>query len=140
MIEDKVREIFFPQLGDERGALIVIEGGSGIPFEIQRVFYICGTKPGVIRGKHANKKSRFVLINVAGKSKVKIKDGTGEEQIFALNQPHQGLYIPSMVWKEMYDFSEDSVLLVLSDEHYDAREYIRDFEEYQQLVNQSIKE
>lgn len=91
MIEDKVREIFFPQLGDERGELIVIEGGSGIPFEIQRVFYICGTKPGVIRGKHANKKSRFVLINVAGKSKVKIKDGTGGGTDFCIKSAAPGI-------------------------------------------------
>lgn len=133
MEQDKdfgVREVMFPQLGDERGELIVIEGGENIPFEIRRIFYICGTKPGVVRGQHANRKSEFVLINVAGESKVKIKNGQGEEKIFVLNQPHQGLYIPAMVWKEMYDFSSDSVMLVLSNEHYDANEYIRDYSEY----------
>ena len=133
MEQDKdfgVREVMFPQLGDERGELIVIEGGENIPFEIKRIFYICGTKPGVVRGQHANRKSEFVLINVAGESKVKIKDGQGGEKIFVLNQLHQGLYIPAMVWKEMYDFSRDSVMLVLSNEHYDANEYIRDYSEY----------
>lgn len=133
MEQDKdfgVRKVIFPQLGDERGELIVIEGGENIPFEIKRIFYICGTKPGVVRGQHANRKSEFVLINVAGESKVKIKDGQGGEKIFVLNHPHQGLYIPAMVWKEMYDFSSDSVMLVLSNEHYDANEYIRDYREY----------
>lgn len=134
-VEDKVQEIFFPQLGDERGELIVIEGGASIPFDIRRVFYICGTQPGVVRGQHANRKSRFVLVNVAGESKVKIKDGKGGERIFVLNKPHQGLYIPAMVWKEMYDFSKDSVLLVLSDEHYDAEEYIRNYIAYERIMN-----
>lgn len=125
-----VKEIMFPQLGDDRGELIVIEGGQSIPFDIKRIFYICGTKPGVIRGQHANRKSEFVLVNVAGESKVRVKDGKGKGEVFVLNRPHQGLYIPAMVWKEMYDFSNDSVMLVLSNEHYDADEYIRDYGEY----------
>lgn len=131
-----VKEIMFPQLGDDRGELIVIEGGQSIPFDIKRIFYICGTKPGVIRGQHANRKSEFVLVNVAGESKVRVKDGKGKEEVFVLNRPHQGLYIPSMVWKEMYDFSSDSVMLVLSNEHYDADEYIRDYGEYTAVMGE----
>lgn len=131
-----VKEIMFPQLGDDRGELIVIEGGQSIPFDIKRIFYICGTKPGVIRGQHANRKSEFVLVNVAGESKVRVKDGKGKEEVFVLNRPHQGLYIPSMVWKEMYDFSNDSVMLVLSNEHYDADEYIRDYGEYTAVMGE----
>lgn len=131
-----VKEIMFPQLGDDRGELIVIEGGQSIPFDIKRIFYICGTKPGVIRGQHANRKSEFVLVNVAGESKVRVKDGKGKEELFVLNRPHQGLYIPAMVWKEMYDFSNDSVMLVLSNEHYDADEYIRDYGEYTAVMGE----
>lgn len=131
-----VKEIMFPQLGDDRGELIVIEGGQSIPFDIKRIFYICGTKPGVIRGQHANRKSEFVLVNVAGESKVRVKDGKGKEEVFVLNRPHQGLYIPAMVWKEMYDFSNDSVMLVLSNEHYDADEYIRDYGEYTAVMGE----
>ena len=71
-----------------------------------------------------------MLINVAGKSKVRVKDGEGNEAIYCLNRPHTGVYLPTMVWKDMYDFSEDSVLLVLASEHYDASEYIRDYEKY----------
>lgn len=126
----KVRMLEFAQNGDERGHLVVVEGEKDIPFEIKRVFYIYGSDKNVVRGKHANRKTEFVLINVAGKSKVKVKDGSGNEIIFCLNRPHTGLYIPNMVWKDMYDFSEDSVLLCLASEHYDAEEYIRDYNEF----------
>ena len=88
-----------------------------------------------MRGCHANRKSEFVLINVAGSSKVKVKDGEGNEAIFCLNRPHTGIYLPTMVWKEMYDFSADSVLLVLASEHYDPEEYIRDYEEFEKIID-----
>ena len=127
---EKVKMLEFSQNGDERGQLVIVEGGRNIPFDIKRVFYIYGSDKDVVRGKHANRKSEFILINVAGKSKVKIKDGEGNEIIFCLNRPHTGLYIPTMVWKDMYDFSEDSVLLCLASEHYDSTEYIRDYDEY----------
>lgn len=132
---EKIRMLEFAEHGDEKGNLVVIEGNQDIPFEVKRVFYIYGSEQGHIRGNHANLKSEFVLVNVAGKSKVKIKDGRGNEIIYCLNRPKIGLYIPTMVWKEMYDFSEDSVLLCLSSEHYDDKEYIRDYDDYQALVN-----
>jgi dTDP-4-dehydrorhamnose 3,5-epimerase-like enzyme len=127
----------FPQYGDERGHLVVAEGMRNIPFEIKRIFYIYGTEKGVVRGQHANYKSEFVLINVAGQSKVHVKDGKGNEVIAVLNRPHTGIYLPKMVWKDMYDFSEDSVLLCLSSEHYDASEYIRNYDEFVRIVNKS---
>ncbi len=127
----KVRMIEFKIMGDERGSLVVCEGEEDIPFIIKRLFYIFGSDKTVVRGNHANRKSEFVLINVAGKSKVRIKDGLGNEMVYSLNRPHTGIYIPSMVWKEMYDFSSDSVLLCLASEHYDASEYIRNYEDYE---------
>ena len=105
-----------------------------IPFEIKRVFYIYGSDTKVTRGQHANRKSQFVLINVAGTSKIKVKDGEGNEAIFCLNRPHTGIYLPTMVWKEMYDFSKDSVLLILASEHYDPMEYIRDYKEFEKEI------
>lgn len=125
----------FPQRGDERGHLVIVEGGIDVPFDVKRIFYIYGSDETVVRGQHANKRTEFVLINVAGKSKVRVKDGKGNETIFALNRPHTGIYLPRMVWKDMYDFSEDSVLLCLASEHYDAEEYIRDYEEFVAIVN-----
>ncbi len=128
-LRDKCLILEFKDLGDERGKLVVIEGEKSIPFAIQRVFYIYGSDATVVRGQHANRESEFVLINVAGSSKVRITDGK-EEFVVELNRPMTGIYIPKMVWKDMYDFSEDSVLLVLASTHYDGNEYIRDYDAY----------
>ncbi len=130
MALETVHMLEFPQHGDERGHLVVIEGREDIPFSIKRVFYVYGSDSEVMRGQHANRKTDFVLINVSGRSKVTVRDGLGNEVTFALNRPHTGIYIPRMVWKEMYDFSGDSVLLVLASEHYDADEYIRSYDEF----------
>lgn len=133
---EKVKMLEFSENGDERGNLVVVEGNIDVPFEIKRVFYIYGSDKDIVRGSHANLRTKFVLINVSGKSKVKIKDGLGNEIVYSLNRPKTGLYIPEMVWKEMYDFSEDSVLLCLASEHYDGGEYIREYEQYQELIKE----
>lgn len=130
-----VQMLEFPQHGDERGHLVVVEGSKDIPFEIKRMFYIYGSDANVVRGRHANRKSEFVLINVAGQSKVRVDDGLGNEAVFSISRPHTGLYLPKMVWKDMYDFSEDSVLLVLSNEAYDPDEYIRNYDAFVREVN-----
>ena len=117
-LQERCPILHFGDLGDERGKLVVIEGGQAIPFEIKRVFYIYDSDATVVRGQHANRESEFVLINVAGKSKVRITDGK-EEFVAVLDRP-------------MYDFSPDSVLLVLASTHYDGGEYIRDYDTYLQ--------
>ena len=127
---NKVKMLSFKQNGDDRGHLVVIEGNKDVPFDIKRIFYIYGSDPNVIRGQHANRETEFVLVTVAGKSKVKVYDGKGNEAIFILNRPHTGIYLPTMVWKDMYDFSEDSVLLVLASEAYNPNEYIRNYDEF----------
>ena len=129
-LEEKIKIIKFRDLGDERGNLVVIEGGGmDIPFDIKRVFYIYGSDATVVRGQHANRESEFLMVNVAGTSKVRITDGC-EETIVELNEPGMGLYLPTMLWKDMYEFSADSVLLVMSNKHYDGNEYIREYDEY----------
>ena len=132
-LEEQIQILDFPDLGDERGNLVVVEGGQAIPFDIKRIFYIYGSDTEVVRGSHANLRSEFVMINVSGTSKVKVDNGH-EQRILELNRPRMGLYLKSMVWKEMYDFSPDSVLLVLSNEHYDPNEYIRDYKTYLEMV------
>lgn len=132
-IYEHYKIIELPEMGDKRGNLVVIEGSKDIPFEIKRVFYMYGTDSEMIRGSHANRKSEFVLINVAGRTKVKIDDGFSTA-IIELNKPRMGIYIPTMLWKDMYDFSSDAVLLVLASEHYNADEYIRDYKEYKEIV------
>lgn len=137
-VVEMARMLEFSQKGDERGHLVIVEGMQDIPFDIKRIFYIYGSDKSVVRGQHANKKSEFVLINVAGTSKVRVKDGMGNEAVYSLNRPHTGIYLPKMVWKDMYDFSEDSVLLCLASEHYDASEYIRDYDEFERIVESNV--
>ena len=128
-LSEQIKILEFGDFGDERGNLVVAEGSIDIPFDIQRVFYIYGSDATVVRGQHANRVTEFVLINVSGSSKVKVDNGF-ETQIINLDRPRMGLYLSSMVWKDMYEFSEDSVLLVLASTHYDGTEYIRDYDEY----------
>lgn len=134
-VTTKVQMLEFSEKGDERGHLVIVEGAQDVPFEIKRIFYIYGSDPLVVRGQHANRNSEFVLINVAGTSKVKVSDGSGNVAIYELNRPHTGIYLPKMIWKDMYDFSEDSVLLCLSSEHYDENEYIRNYDDFVKIIN-----
>lgn len=129
-LKEQYKKLYFKDLGDERGNLVVIEGdGMDIPFDIKRVFYIYGSDDTVVRGQHANRETEFLLVNVGGTSKVRVDNGR-ESEIIELNTPGMGLYLPPMLWKDMYDFSADSILLVLASRHYDGSEYIRDYREY----------
>ncbi len=129
--------IEFNQNGDERGYLVAMESESeGIPFLIKRAFYIYGSGQDTIRGCHANYTTEFILVNVQGSCKVKTDNGHGNVITYNLNKRNQGVYIPSMVWKDMYDFSDDCIMLVLASEHYDPSEYIRDY----QLFIKRVKE
>ena len=123
-LKDRCKLFRFKELGDDRGKLVVVEALKDIPFEIKRIFYIYGTNADTVRGQHANRKSDFVLINLSGSCKIRLYDES-EEYVVTLDRPNLGLYVPKMVWKDMYDFSKDSVLLTLSDEYYDPTEYIR---------------
>ena len=124
-----VKMLTFPEFNN--GGFVEVEGLRDVPFEIKRVFYIFGKgNVGTVRGKHSNRKSEFVLFNVKGKSKVKTIDEDLNEVVYELNEPNQAIYLPKMVWKEMYDFTEDSVLMVLTNEYYDTTEYIRDFDDF----------
>lgn len=132
MIEN-CKLLTFAENGDERGHLVVVEGGQDIPFDIKRVFYIYGSDHDVVRGSHANYNTEFVLVNVSGTSRVKVDDGKNQK-VFELDKPHIGIYLPKLIWKDMYGFSRDSVLLCLASEHYDANEYIRDYDAYLKIV------
>ena len=130
----KFKVIDFQELGDPRGHLVVAESNKEVPFLIQRIFYIYGTKDGVVRGQHANRESEFMLINLQGSVKIVIDDGRQKDTVI-LNKAHQGVYLDKMVWKDMCEFSSDSILLVLSSMSYDASEYIRDYDEFVREVN-----
>ena len=137
---EEIRIIHFQAHGDEKGRLVVIEGEKDIPFDIKRVFYIFGSDADAVRGRHANRHSAFVLINVAGQSKLRAIDHSGQQRVYDLDEPHMGIFLPAGVWKEMYDFSPDSVLLCLASTHYDPREYVRDFDAYLNDGNTDIYE
>lgn len=119
--------------GDERGSLIALEQDRNIPFEIKRVYYLFDTKQGVRRGFHAHKKLKQVAIAVRGSCTFLLDDGKSKREI-VLNNPAKGLLIESFVWREMFDFSEDCVLMVLADSLYDESDYVRDYCEFKEKV------
>ena len=123
----------FPPLGDDRGSLVALEGEKTVPFAIQRVYYLFGTKLGVARGFHAHKKLQQVAVCVTGRCRMVLDDGHQREDVL-LDSPTEGLLIGNMVWREMHDFSHDCVLLVLASEHYDEADYIRSYEDFLRLV------
>lgn len=115
--------------GDNNGHLLACEYAQNCPFDVKRVFWIFDTKPGIVRGSHANKNSEFMLVAINGSCKVKVDDGNKQE-VVTLNNPHTGLYLNKMVWKEMYDFSYNAILLVLASTLYDETEYIREYNDF----------
>ncbi|MFT7086871.1 MAG: dTDP-4-dehydrorhamnose 3,5-epimerase-like enzyme [Rickettsiales bacterium] len=115
--------------GDEKGNLISLEENKNIPFDIKRVYYIFDTKDGVRRGFHAHKKLKQVLVCVSGSCTIMLDDGI-EKATIELNYPNKGLFIETPIWREMFDFSKDCVLMVLADNYYDEEDYIRNYEDF----------
>ncbi len=124
---------FFPSHGDEFGKVVAVEGLKDIPFDIKRVYYMYDTKAGVVRGKHAHRDLEQVLICVTGSCKISFEDGR-DKKVFTLEKPEEWLYMPKNIWGEQFDFSEGAVLLVLASELYDESDYIRDYDEFLELV------
>ncbi len=124
----------FPVLGDERGSLIAVESGQSVPFEIKRVYYIYGTVSGVVRGLHAHHELEQMAICLRGKCHFLMDDGANRE-VIVLDRPDVGLLIPPMVWHEMSEFSDDCVLMVLANDHYDEADYIRNYDDFKNLVS-----
>lgn len=125
----EIKLIQLQKHGDERGSLVALEDQKNVPFTIRRVYYLFGTKEGVRRGFHAHKNLTQLVIAVRGSCRFHLDDGK-EKIDLLLDNPAQGLLIESMMWREMYDFSEDCVLMVLADAHYDESDYIRSHEEF----------
>ena len=128
----------FIKHGDARGQLVAIEELKDIPFSIKRVYYMWDAGPEVRRGYHAHKKLQQVLICVRGRCKILLDDGT-EKQVVLMDDPSKGLYVSNVMWREMYDFSSDAVLMVLASEYYDPSDYIRDYDEFLKFVGKEKK-
>ncbi|MBQ4059176.1 MAG: WxcM-like domain-containing protein [Lachnospiraceae bacterium] len=133
-----VKYVFQPH-GDERGQLIALEEYKDIPFEIKRVYYMYDTLEGVRRGFHAHKSLKQILVCIHGTCKVLLDNGK-EKKIVPLEKPYEGLYIANNIWREMYDFSSDAVLMVFASDYYREEDYIRDYQEFLDMVNKEGKD
>lgn len=134
-----VKELQLPWHGDERGKLIALEALTDlVPFEVKRVYYIFDTTPGTVRGKHAHKVLKQLLICVSGACTIECEMPDGTKSEHRLDWPDRGLLIEGLVWRQMKEFSKDAVLLVLASEHYDESDYIRDYQVFKQISSLAI--
>ncbi|QHI72060.1 sugar 3,4-ketoisomerase [Aminipila terrae] len=127
--------INFSKMGSDMGFLVPVEAEKDIPFKIKRIYYISDVPNDVTRGFHSHRYLEQVLICVSGSVKILVNTPF-EEEVVELNQSDKGLYIGHMVWREMFEFSEDAVLLVLASEYYSEDDYIRDYNDYK---NEAVK-
>lgn len=123
----------FQQHGDDRGMLVALEAYKDIPFEIKRVYYMYDTRSEVHRGFHAHKYLKQILICIHGSCKIKLNNGK-ETKIISLEKPYEGLYVANDMWREMYDFSDDAVLMVLASDYYNEDDYIRNYDEFLEFI------
>ena len=122
-----------PVISDEDGTLSFIEGNKDIPFKIARVYYLCDIPKDMERGKHAHRALEQILVAPTGQLEIFLDDGKNQEVIL-LNSPRQGLYIPSLIWRELRHFSKDAVCLVLASAAYDEADYIRSYDSFIKTV------
>lgn len=128
-----INMIKFSKHTDKYGKLVPVEGNDSVPFEIKRVYYIYDVEKDVRRGFHSHVELEQVLICVSGSVRILVKTPQEEETI-TLRDPQEGLYIGPMIWREMFDFSEDAVLLVLASDHYKVEDYIREYPVYEDMA------
>ena len=126
----------FQQHGDDRGQLVALEENKDIPFSIKRVYYMYDTGEGVRRGFHAHKSLEQILICIHGSCKILMDNGE-EKKIVPLEKPYEGLYISNNIWRELYDFSPDAVLMVLASDYYKEEDYIRNYDEFLEFVKKN---
>lgn len=129
----KIKKYLFQQHGDERGQLVAIEETIDVPFTIRRVYYMYDTGEGVRRGYHAHQSLEQILICVHGSCKILLDDGN-EKEVVTLDKPYEGLYLSNTIWREMFDFSPDAVLMVLASDLYNEEDYIRDYGEFLKFI------
>jgi len=124
-MDNKIKIINLPKILDRRGNLSFIESENHIPFKIERCHWIYDVPGGEKRGGHAYKENQEFIVALSGSFDVIVNDGK-EEKVYHLNRSYYGLYIPAMNWRQMENFSTNSLALVLSSSHYDENDYIRE--------------
>lgn len=126
---DLCRLIQLPKISDPRGNLTFIEGGRHVPFDIARVYYLYDVPGGASRGGHAHKQLQQLIIAMSGSFDVVLDDGRSKKTI-SLNRSYVGLYVPTMIWRELENFSSGAVCTVMASNHYDEADYYRDYDEF----------
>lgn len=127
--------IDLPKILDKRGNLSIIEEFKNIPFKIERTYWIYDVPGGEARGGHAYKENQEFIVALSGSFDVILDDGK-EKKIFSLNRSYYGLYVPKGLWREMNNFSTNSLALVLASTFYDADDYIYDYSKFIKLNNE----
>ena len=130
-----VEIIELPKIKDPRGNLSFFENKNQIPFDIERSYWIYDVPGGEIRGSHAFKESEEFIIALSGSFDVILNDGEKEIK-YSLNRSFYGLYVPNLLWRRLENFSTNSLALIVSSVGYDEKDYIRDFEEFQKIINE----
>jgi len=129
-----VRLINLPKFEDDRGNLSFIESNNHIPFEIKRTYLIYDVPGGQVRGGHAYKTLHEFIIALSGSFDVVLDDGR-EKKVVSLNRSYTGLFVPHLIWKNLENFSTNSVCLILASDYYDENDYIRDYDEFKNKYN-----
>ncbi len=127
-----VKIIQLPKFLDERGNLSFFENNKQVPFEIARAYWIYDVPGGEVRGGHAYKSLQEFIVALSGSFDVILNDGKEERRI-SLNRSYMGLYLPKLIWRQMENFSTNSLVLIVADQEYKDSEYIRDFTEFKNL-------
>ncbi len=127
MIDVKIFE--FNEHGDNRGNLVALEYPKDLPIEVKRIYYIYNVPGNISRGFHSHNDLQQILICLGGSVKIKLKTPE-DEKVVLLDSPNKGLFVDKMIWREMYDFSDNATLLVLASMCYDEKDYIRNYDEY----------
>ena len=129
----KINKVNFTKHGDNRGQLIAIEECRDIPFNIKRVYYMYNTTRGVTRGKHSHKHLQQILVCLSGSCKILLDNGV-EKSVVELNKPDEGLYISNNIWREMFDFTPNCILMAFASEYYNEDDYIRNYDEFLKYI------
>ena len=133
---ERVKIIQLPKILDPRGNLSFFENSNQIPFDIKRTYWIYDVPGGEMRGSHAFKESHEFIIALSGSFDVILNDGKNEVK-YSLNRSYYGLYVPNLIWRSIENFSTNSLALIVSSIPYDAADYIRDFDEFKDIKNES---